>query len=97
MRRMGEGLGSIPAPLGRAERAMRGAREALQQGRGYGAMQNQTRSLEQMADRHLKMLRAIQLSGRTSSSVASRMSIASSLCPSRTRSAAILVRASMPR
>ena len=50
MRRMGEGKGSIPAPLGRAERAMRGAREDLQQGQSDFAMVNQNRAMEQMSE-----------------------------------------------
>jgi hypothetical protein len=48
MRRMGEGAGDIPQPLGRAERAMRDAVEALQQGQPGQAVGPQTDALDQL-------------------------------------------------
>lgn len=49
MRQLGESMGDIPGALGRAERFMRGAREALQQGRGQGAVESQTEAIDQLA------------------------------------------------
>ncbi|MCW2247128.1 uncharacterized protein (TIGR02302 family) [Azospirillum fermentarium] len=46
MRQLGEQAGDIPAPLGRAERAMRDAREALQRGQPGGAVQPQTEAMD---------------------------------------------------
>ena len=46
MRQLGEQTGDIPAPLGRAERAMRDAREALQRGQPGGAVQPQTEAMD---------------------------------------------------
>jgi len=48
MRRLGEGRGKIPGPLGKAERAMRGAGESLAQGRPGEAVPSQGRALDQM-------------------------------------------------
>lgn len=50
MRRLGEGAGEIPAPLGRAERAMRDARRALETGRPGAAVGPQTRALDQLRE-----------------------------------------------
>ncbi len=46
MRQLGDQMGDIPAPLGRAERAMRDAREALQRGQPGGAVQPQTEAMD---------------------------------------------------
>jgi len=48
MRRLGEGRGSIPKPLGKAERAMRGAGNALGQNRPGKAVPSQAEALEQL-------------------------------------------------
>jgi Domain of unknown function (DUF4175) len=48
MRRMGEGLGEIPDPLGRAERAMNDAAQALRQGQPGEAIGPQTDALDQL-------------------------------------------------
>jgi uncharacterized protein (TIGR02302 family) len=48
MRRLGEALGGIPRPLGRAEQAMRDARDALEQGQPGAAVDPQTRALDQL-------------------------------------------------
>lgn len=48
MRRMGDGLGEIPDPLGRAERAMNDAARALRQGQPGQAIGPQTDALDQM-------------------------------------------------
>ncbi len=48
MRRIGEGQGEIPSPLGRAERSMRDARESLQNGRPGQAVGPQTDALDQL-------------------------------------------------
>lgn len=48
MRRMGDGLGDIPDPLGRAERAMNDAARALRQGRPGDAIAPQTDALDQL-------------------------------------------------
>jgi uncharacterized protein (TIGR02302 family) len=48
MRRLGDGLGDIPEPLGRAERAMRDATEALQQRQPGEAIGPQTEALDQL-------------------------------------------------
>jgi hypothetical protein len=48
MRRLGDGLGQIPDPLGRAERAMRDAAQALRGGRPGEAIQPQTDALDQL-------------------------------------------------
>lgn len=48
MGRIGEGAGSIPGALGRAERSMRDAREALGQGRPGDAVQPQRHALDQL-------------------------------------------------
>jgi uncharacterized protein (TIGR02302 family) len=48
MRRLGEATGNIPDPLGRAERAMRGARQELQEGRPGGAVGPETEALDQL-------------------------------------------------
>ena len=48
MRRLGEALGDIPGALGRAERAMRDAREALEGGQSGDAVGPQTRALDQL-------------------------------------------------
>jgi uncharacterized protein (TIGR02302 family) len=48
MRRLGDGLGEIPEPLGRAERAMRDATEALQRRQPGEAIGPQTEALDQL-------------------------------------------------
>ena len=48
MRRMGDGLGEIPDPLGRAERAMNDAAQALRQGQPGDAIGPQTEALDQL-------------------------------------------------
>jgi hypothetical protein len=48
MRRLGEGLGDIPDPFGRAERAMRDATGALQRGQPSEAIGPQTEALDQL-------------------------------------------------
>ena len=48
MRRMGDGLGGIPDPLGRAERAMHDAAQALRLGRPDDAIGPQTDALDQL-------------------------------------------------
>jgi hypothetical protein len=48
MRRFGEAMGDIPGPLGRAERAMRDAGEALGQGQPGMAVPPQTQALDEL-------------------------------------------------
>src|SRR5437660_4004529 len=48
MRRLGEGMGDIPDPFGRAERAMRDATGALQRGQPGEAIGPQTEALDQL-------------------------------------------------
>ncbi len=48
MRRLGEATGDIPQSLGRAERAMRGAADALQRGQPGNAIGPQTEALDQL-------------------------------------------------
>jgi uncharacterized protein (TIGR02302 family) len=48
MRQLGEAMGDIPGSLGRAERAMRDAREALEGGQSGDAVEPQTRALDQL-------------------------------------------------
>jgi uncharacterized protein (TIGR02302 family) len=48
MRRLGDGLSDIPEPLGRAERAMRDATEALQRRQPGDAIGPQTEALDQL-------------------------------------------------
>jgi hypothetical protein len=48
MRRMGEGMGEIPDPLGRAERAMNDAARSLRQGQPGQAIGSQTDALDQL-------------------------------------------------
>ena len=48
MRRLGDGLGDIPDPLGRAERAMRDATGALQRRQPGEAIGPQTEALDQL-------------------------------------------------
>ena len=50
MRQMGESLGDIPRPFGRAEQAMRDSRDALQQGQASPSAEAQTRALDQLAE-----------------------------------------------
>ena len=50
MRQLGEQFGEIPGALGRAERSMRGAREALGQGQAGEATESQGRAINQMAE-----------------------------------------------
>ncbi|HYH16980.1 MAG TPA: TIGR02302 family protein [Azospirillum sp.] len=48
MRRMGDMTGDIPRPLGRAERAMRDAGQALQQGQPGAAVPPQTQAMDEL-------------------------------------------------
>jgi hypothetical protein len=48
MRRLGEGMGQIPAPLGNAERAMRDSRESLGAGRPGESTGSQGRAIDEM-------------------------------------------------
>ncbi len=48
MRRLGQALGDIPRPLGRAEQSMREARDALETNRAGDAVGPQTRALDQL-------------------------------------------------
>jgi hypothetical protein len=48
MRRLGQALGDIPRPLGRAEQAMRDARDALGRDRPLEAIDPQSRALDQL-------------------------------------------------
>jgi len=48
MRRLGEGMGDIPEPFGRAERSMRDAAGALQRGKPGDAIGPQTDALDQL-------------------------------------------------
>jgi hypothetical protein len=48
MRRLGEALGEIPRPLGRAEQSMRDARDALAANRSNDAVGPQTRAVDQL-------------------------------------------------
>jgi uncharacterized protein (TIGR02302 family) len=48
MRRLGDGMGDIPDPFGRAERAMRDAAGALQKGQPSDAIGPQTEALDQL-------------------------------------------------
>jgi len=48
MRRLGDALGDIPRPLGRAEQAMRDARDALNQNQPGDAIDPQMRALDQL-------------------------------------------------
>jgi uncharacterized protein (TIGR02302 family) len=48
LRRLGEGMGDIPDPFGRAERAMRDATGALQRGQPSEAIGPQTEALDQL-------------------------------------------------
>src|SRR5436305_13120671 len=48
MRRLAEGMGDIPDPSGRAERAMRDATGALQRGQPGDAIGPQTEALDQL-------------------------------------------------
>ena len=63
MRRLGEAIGDIPRPLGRAEQAMRDARDALGNQQSGEAINPQTRALDQlqqgmqaMAQRFMEMM-----------------------------------------
>jgi uncharacterized protein (TIGR02302 family) len=60
MRQMGEGQGEIPQPFGRAERAMRGAAEALQQGQPGQAVGPQTDALDQLQQAMQSMAEQMQ-------------------------------------
>ncbi len=60
MRQMDDVFGGIPDSLGRAERAMREAQDALQQGQGDGAANAQNRALQQMREAMRDMARQMQ-------------------------------------
>jgi uncharacterized protein (TIGR02302 family) len=59
MRRLGDARGSIPKPLGKAERAMRGAGRALEQGRPGEAVPSQSQALEHLRAGVEKLARAM--------------------------------------
>ncbi len=60
MRRMGSGLGGIPDPLGRAERAMHAATEALRGGVPGAAIGPQTEALDQLQQAEREFSRQMQ-------------------------------------
>jgi uncharacterized protein (TIGR02302 family) len=60
MRRMGDGLGEIPDPLGRAERAMRDAAQALRGSRPGAAIGPQTDALDQLQQAQREFARQMQ-------------------------------------
>jgi uncharacterized protein (TIGR02302 family) len=60
MRRMGEGLGNIPDPLGRAERAMNDAAQALRQGQPGEAIGPQTEAIDQLQQAAREFARQMQ-------------------------------------
>ena len=60
MRRMGSGLGAIPDPLGRAERAMHAATQALQGGVPGAAIGPQTDALDQLQQAEREFARQMQ-------------------------------------
>jgi uncharacterized protein (TIGR02302 family) len=60
MRRLGEGAGAIPDPLGRAERAMRDATEALRAGQPGAAIGPQTDALDQLQQAAREVARQMQ-------------------------------------
>ena len=60
MRRMGDGLGQIPDPLGRAERAMHDAVQALRGGRPGAAIGPQTDALDQLQQAAREFARQMQ-------------------------------------
>lgn len=60
MRRLGEGSGEIPQPLGRAERAMHDATGALQQGEAGAAIGPQTEALDQLQQGAREIARQLQ-------------------------------------
>jgi uncharacterized protein (TIGR02302 family) len=60
MRRLGERTGKIPQPLGRAERAMGEAGEALRAGQPGAAVEPQTEALEQLQQAAREMARRMQ-------------------------------------
>ena len=60
MRRMGDGLGEIPDPLGRAERAMKDAVRALRQGQPGDAIGPQTDALDQLQQAAREFARQMQ-------------------------------------
>ncbi len=60
MRRMGDGLGEIPDPLGRAERAMNDAVQALRQGQPGDAIGPQTDALDQLQQAAREFARQMQ-------------------------------------
>jgi uncharacterized protein (TIGR02302 family) len=60
MRRLGEGMGEIPEPFGRAERSMRDAAGALQQSRPGDAIGPQTDALDQLQQAAREFAQALQ-------------------------------------
>ena len=61
MRRLGDGLGEIPDPLGRAERAMRDAAQALRGGRPGQAIGPQTDAIDQLQQAAREFAQQMQL------------------------------------
>jgi uncharacterized protein (TIGR02302 family) len=60
MRQMGEGIGDIPDPLGRAERAMNDAAQALRRARPDDAIGPQTDALDQLQQAAREIARQMQ-------------------------------------
>ncbi len=60
MRRLGDGFGEVPDPLGRAERAMREATEALQRRHPGEAIGPQTEALDQLQQAAREVARQMQ-------------------------------------
>jgi uncharacterized protein (TIGR02302 family) len=60
MRGLGDGMGDIPDPFGRAERAMHDATEALQRGEPGDAIAPQTEALDQLQQAARDMAKAMQ-------------------------------------
>lgn len=63
MRRLGDGLGDIPEPFGRAERAMRDAAGALQHGQPGQAIGPQTEALDQLQQAAREFAKQMQQKG----------------------------------
>lgn len=63
MRQLGDGLGDIPEPFGRAERAMRDAAGALQRGQPSEAIGPQTEALDQLQQAAREFAQQMQQKG----------------------------------
>ena len=64
MQALGEGTGDVPAPLGRAERAMRDAHKDLRNGNQLGAIQNQKEALDALRDSAQSIAKAMDDANR---------------------------------